>query len=52
MERNMDKFEFQQYIFEAGAGGEKLAYNLFCPKNPKEGKKYTLELFMHDAGSC
>ena len=48
----MDKFEFQQYIFEAGAGGEKLAYNLFCPKNPKEGKKYPLVLFMHDAGSC
>ena len=48
----MDKFEFQQYIFEAGAGGEKLAYNPFCPKNPKEGKKYPLVLFMHDAGSC
>ncbi len=29
-----------------------LGYNLYCPKNPAEGEKYPLVVFIHDAGVC
>ena len=42
--------DFKQETF-TDADGEKLAYNLYIPKNYDRKKKYPLVLFMHDAGA-
>lgn len=42
---------FSPYLFET-ENGRKLHYNLFCPQEIEEGKRYPLVAFLHDAGSC
>ena len=44
--------DFQQFTFHDDATGIDLRYNLFVPKDMKEGAKYPLVLFMHDASGA
>ncbi len=42
--------DFQQFVY-VNEKGDSLQYNLFTPKNMKEGEKYPLVLFMADAST-